>query len=115
MRNIIKENLIKLGYKFYSDTDTEVIAKLIEDMFEKDLITTISKVTQKLVWAYALAIIDTQNPDVLVWTKFGSPMILWIWDKSCFLSSCAKMVNDAKPKIAINIYSLFIFINFEFE
>jgi glucosamine--fructose-6-phosphate aminotransferase (isomerizing) len=45
----LKEELIKEGHKFYSDTDTEVVAKLIEEMFEKDLVTTISKVTQKLV------------------------------------------------------------------
>ena len=83
----LKENLIKKGYKFYSETDTEVIAKLIEDEFEKDLITTISKITKKLVGAYALAIIDTQNPDILIGTKFGSPMILGIWENSCFLSS----------------------------
>jgi glucosamine--fructose-6-phosphate aminotransferase (isomerizing) len=45
----LKEELIKAGHKFYSETDTEVVAKLIEEMFEKNLVTTISKVTQKLV------------------------------------------------------------------
>ena len=83
----LKNELIKKWYEFYSDTDTEVVAKLIEELFEKDLITTISKVTKKLVWAYALAIIDRENPEVLVWTKFGSPMILGIGDDACFLSS----------------------------
>ena len=83
----LKKDLIKKDYKFYSDTDTEVIAKLIEEMFEKDLINTISKITKKLVWAYALWIIDIQNPDVLIGTKFGSPMILGISDEACFLSS----------------------------
>jgi len=85
--SIIKEDLIKKWYRFYSETDTEVIAKLIEDEFEKDLITTISKITKKLVWAYALAIIDKEDPTKLIWTKFWSPMILWIWEESCFLSS----------------------------
>lgn len=83
----LKEILIKSGHVFYSETDTEIVAKLIEEMFEKDLITTISKVTKKLVWAYALWIIDTKDPDVLVGTKFWSPMILWIWENACFLSS----------------------------
>ena len=83
----LKEDLIKKWYKFYSETDTEVVAKLIEDLFEKNLITTISKVTKKIVGAYSLGIIDTKNPDVLIGTKFGSPMILWVGDDACFLSS----------------------------
>ena len=83
----LKEELIKKWHKFYSETDTEVVAKLVEYMFEKDLITTISKVTKKLVWAYALWIIDVENPDVLIGTKFGSPMIMWVADDACFLSS----------------------------
>jgi len=83
----LKEELIKKWHKFYSETDTEVVAKLIEDMFEKDLITTIWKVTKKLVWAYALWIIDVENPDVLIGTKFGSPMIMGVGDDACFLSS----------------------------
>ncbi|MDQ7022972.1 MAG: glutamine--fructose-6-phosphate transaminase (isomerizing) [Candidatus Gracilibacteria bacterium] len=83
----LKDDLIKKGYKFYSETDTEIVAKLIEDEFEKDLITTISKITKKLVGAYALAIINKENPDSLIGTKFGSPMILGIGEDSCFLSS----------------------------
>jgi len=83
----LKKELIKAWHVFYSETDTEVVAKLIQEMFEKDLTTTISKVTKKLVGAYALGIIDTKNPDVLIGTKFGSPMILGIWEEACFLSS----------------------------
>jgi glutamine---fructose-6-phosphate transaminase (isomerizing) len=44
----IKKELEK-KYTFYSETDTEVIAKLIEDQFEKDIVYTIEKVTKKLV------------------------------------------------------------------
>ena len=83
----LKEDLIKKWYEFYSETDTEVVAKLIEEMFEKDLITTISKITKKIVGAYALWIIDVKNPDVLIGTKFGSPMILGVGEEACFLSS----------------------------
>ncbi len=83
----LKKDLIKKWYEFYSETDTEIIAKLIEDLFDWNLIETISKLTQKLVWAYALGIIDTENPDVLIWTKFWSPMILGIDTQACFLSS----------------------------
>jgi glucosamine--fructose-6-phosphate aminotransferase (isomerizing) len=55
VHNGIIENYIEIKkqlekkYNFYSDTDTEVIAKLIEDLFEKDIIFTIEKVTKKLI------------------------------------------------------------------
>ncbi len=83
----LKKDLQKKWYEFYSETDTEVVAKLIEDMFDWNLIETISKVTKKLVGAYALWIIDTENPWVLIGTKFWSPMILWVAEQACFLSS----------------------------
>lgn len=82
----IKKELEK-KYHFYSDTDTEVIAKLIENIYERDLKTTIEKVTKKLVWAYAIAVIDKENPSTLVATKLGSPMIVWIRKKWAFISS----------------------------
>ena len=83
----LKSKLTKKWYEFYSETDTEIVAKLIEDMFNGNLVETLSKVTEKLVWAYALGIIDKQNPDVLIATKFWSPMILGMSEKACFISS----------------------------
>lgn len=88
----LKENLEK-KYKFYSETDTEIVAKLIEDLFDWNIVTTLEKVTKKLVWAYALAIIDKENPWVLVWVKLWSPMIVWVWDNAVFLSSDINALN----------------------
>ena len=88
----IKKELEK-KYTFYSETDTEVIAKLIEDQFEKDIVYTIEKVTKKLVWAYSIAVIDKENPDILVWAKLGSPMIVWLWNELIFISSDINALN----------------------
>ena len=74
----LKEKLEK-KYTFYSETDTEIVAKLIEDTFDWNIVTTLEKVTKQLVWAYAIAVIDKENPDVLVWAKLWSPMVVWIW------------------------------------
>ncbi len=82
----LKEGLEK-KYNFYSQTDTEVIAKLIEKLFDGDIISTISKVTKKLVWAYSIAVIDKENPDVLIGAKLWSPMVIWVWEDAIFLSS----------------------------
>lgn len=89
----LKNDLNKLWYKFYGDTDSEVIAKLIEEHFEKDIETTIKIITKKIGWAYALAVIDKQNPRVLVWAKIWSPLVLGFWKKEFFLSSDSNALN----------------------
>ena len=82
----LKDELQK-KYNFYWETDTEVVAKLIEYLFDGDIISTVEKVTKKMVWAYSIAIIDKENPWILIWAKLGSPMIIWVWDNWVFLSS----------------------------
>ncbi len=91
----LKKDLKNKWYHFYWNTDSEVIAKLIEDEFEKDLETTIKKITKKLVWAYALAVIDKNNPDVLIWAKIGSPLVLGFWKKEFFLSSDPNALKES--------------------
>lgn len=83
----IKKSLESEWIKFYSETDSEVIAKLIEKHFEKDLEATIAKVTKTLTWAYALAVIDTKKPDELIWAKIWSPMVLGLKENEFFISS----------------------------
>lgn len=93
VHNWIIENYKKLKdelekkYKFYSETDTEVVAKLIEELYEKDLKTTLEKVVKRLVWAYSIAVIDTENPDLLIAIKLWSPLLVWKWEEWIFLSS----------------------------
>ena len=89
---ILKKSLEK-KYKFYSDTDTEIIAKLFEDLFDWDIKNTLEKVTKQLVWAYAIVIIDKENPNTLIWAKLWSPMIVWIWKKWAFISSDINALN----------------------
>lgn len=93
VHNWIIENFISLKkelekkYKFYSETDTEVIAKLFEYLYDWSLLSTLEKVIKKLVWAYAIAIIDKEDPNTIIWAKLWSPMIVWIWNDWIFLSS----------------------------
>ena len=99
VHNWIIENYMSLKkeldkkYTFYSETDTEVISKLIEDMFDWDIVTTLEKITKKLVWAYAIAIIDKKDPNTLVWAKLWSPMIVWVGKEWIFLSSDINALN----------------------
>lgn len=91
----IKKELESKWIKFYSETDSEVVAKLIEIEFEKDIETTIKRIAKKLTWAYALAVIDKEKPDVLIWAKIGSPLVLWFWQKEFFLSSDANALKES--------------------
>lgn len=92
----LKEKLVKLGYKFLSETDTEVAAHLINyeysqlpktiSAFER-MQTAIFKCVKELRGAYAFAIICTDSPDTLYAVKLGSPMVIGQGDGENYLAS----------------------------
>ncbi|RMD46855.1 MAG: glutamine--fructose-6-phosphate transaminase (isomerizing), partial [Aquificota bacterium] len=83
----LKEELIKKGYKFKSETDTEVIAHLLEELYTGDLLETALKVAKKLEGAYAVGIISTKEPDKIVAIKKGSPLIIGLGKDENFIAS----------------------------
>lgn len=89
----LKKFLEKKWHTFYWETDSEVVAKLIEHYFNWDIFETIEYITTKIVWAYSLAIIDTEEPNIIIGAKLGSPMILWISDDGVILSSDINTVS----------------------
>jgi glutamine---fructose-6-phosphate transaminase (isomerizing) len=89
----LREALKAKWYEFYSETDTEVVAKLMEDMYDGDLQTTFQSVLTKLVGAYALVVADREHPDMILGAKLGSPMIVWVSDTGTFLSSDINAVS----------------------
>jgi glucosamine--fructose-6-phosphate aminotransferase (isomerizing) len=74
-------------YNFYSQTDSEVVVKLIESLYDKDLKFTMEQVAKKLVGAYSLAVIDTENPGIIVGIKLGSPLIVGTAKDGIYISS----------------------------
>ncbi len=83
----LKENLIAKGYVFTSDTDTEVVAHLIDSYYTDDLFNAVFKATSELVGAYALAIIAKDRPDQLVACRKGSPLVLGVGFEENFIAS----------------------------
>ena len=82
----LKNKLIKKGYHFNSETDTEVIAALIDSYYEKDPSKAIEKANSELKGSYALGIIfDDQNK--LYATRCESPLILGVADHEYFIAS----------------------------
>ncbi len=83
----IKEDLVSRGVDFVSETDTEVIAQLLADMYDGDLVSTVQKTIAKMRGAYALGIIYKNEPDKLIAVRLASPLIVGIGNKENFIAS----------------------------
>ncbi len=83
----LKRQLVAEGVEFRSETDTEVIAQLIARHLDDDLLAAVRKVLPLLKGTYGLAVVCTRQPDVLVASRLGSPLVLGIGDGEQFLAS----------------------------
>lgn len=102
----IKEELIKRGYKFISDTDTEVVIHLIEDIKinEKvDLEEAVRIALNQVIGAYAIVVISKDDPDMLVAARKGSPLVVGIGNDEFFLASdAAPIVEHTQDVVYLN-------------
>ena len=85
----LKKELIAKGYEFTSQTDTEVVAHLIHDIYEQtnDLLEAVRAVIPKLHGAFALGIIHVDTPDELVAVRLGSPLVIGVGIGENFIAS----------------------------
>lgn len=83
----LKDSLIKEGHKFRSDTDTEVIAHLIEKFYKHDLTQAVRAALKKLQGSFALGIISSHAPDQLIAARMGSPVVLGIGKGENYIAS----------------------------
>lgn len=102
----IKEELISRGYTFESDTDTEVLVQLIEDIKinEKvDLEEAVRIALNHVVGAYAIVVISKEYPDMLIAARKGSPLVVGIGEDEFFLASdAAPIIEYTKEVIYLN-------------
>ena len=83
----LKEFLRANGVDFVSDTDTEVVAKLIEYFYDGDLLEAVGRVLHRIQGAYALGILCADEPDKVVAVRKDSPLILGYGEGCSFLAS----------------------------
>ena len=83
----LKAELQAQGVTFRSETDTEVIAHLLEKNFDGDFVSTVRKTTAMLEGAYALCILCRDFPEQIVCTRWGSPLVLGKTEEGCFIAS----------------------------
>lgn len=83
----LKNKLQSKGYEFVSDTDTEVIAQLIEYQYRGDIIDTMIKVLNRVEGSYALGVICADDPDKIVAVRKDSPLIIGLSDEGNYIAS----------------------------
>ncbi len=101
----LKKELIKRGYTFKSDTDTEVLVNLIEEVKKKEnckLGKAVQVALNQVIGAYAIAVIDVDKPDEIIVARLGSPLAIGIGEDEFFIAS------DATPFIEYTSNAIYL-------
>ncbi len=101
----LKEELIKRGYVFHSDTDSEVLVNLIEDIQIKEKLKlgkAVQVALNQVVGAYAIAVFDKKNPNEIVAARLGSPLAIGVGEGEYFIAS------DASPFIEYTSNAIYL-------
>lgn len=101
----LKQELIKRGYVFHSDTDTEVLVNLIEEVKTKEnlkLGKAVQIALNQVVGAYAICVFDKNNPDEIVVARLGSPLAIGVGEGEFFIAS------DASPFIEYTSNAIYL-------
>lgn len=83
----LRHMLINKGFEFISETDTEVIAQLVEYYYNGDIVETLTKVVERVEGSYALGILCADNPDSFVAVRKESPLIVGLGEGENFIAS----------------------------
>ncbi len=101
----LKKELIKRGYTFKSDTDTEVLVNLIEEVQIKEnlkLGKAVQVALNQVVGAYAICVFDKKNPDEIIVARLGSPLAIGVGNDEFFIAS------DASPFIEYTSNAIYL-------
>lgn len=96
---ILKEELIKNGYVFKTETDSEVIAHLLDFYKEEDFLKTIKKTISRLDGSYALGIVNSSYPNTLFAVRNESPLIVGVTKDESFIASDVPAILEYTNKV----------------
>lgn len=99
---VLKEKLQAKGYIFRSSTDTEVLIQLIEYIKETnhlDLVTAVQIALREVIGAYAIAVLEKNNPDEIIAARKSSPLVVGIGENEFFLASDATPIVEYTKKV----------------
>ncbi|MDB5917492.1 MAG: glmS [Massilia sp.] len=95
----LRAELVALGYVFTSQTDTEVIAHLVDHMYNGDLFDTVQQAVKRLHGAYAIAVFTREEPHRVVAARQGSPLIVGVGQGENFVASDAMALAGTTDQI----------------
>ena len=98
----IKKVLIEKGYKFKSETDTEVISNLIEDVKRSTKVSfdeAVRLALLEVVGAYAIVVLSTEDPETIIVAKKGSPVVIGVGKEEYFIASDATPLIEYTNKV----------------
>lgn len=95
----LRDELTKAGYLFESQTDTEVIAHLVDHLYTGDLFETVQLATKRLLGAFAIAVFSRDEPHRVVGARRGSPLIVGVGDGENFIASDAMALAGTTDQI----------------
>jgi glucosamine--fructose-6-phosphate aminotransferase (isomerizing) len=108
----LKNELTRKGYKFVSDTDTEVLLNFIEDIQKNNscgLEEAVRIALKRVVGAYVIILLDKESPDTIIAARKGSPLVIGIGKGEHFLASDASpIIEYTKEVVYVNDYELAI-------
>ncbi len=83
----LKEDLIEKGHAFKSETDTEVVAHLLEEVYNGDFEASVREVLRRIEGSYSLVFMSKKDPDRLICTKQDNPLVIGLGDGENFIAS----------------------------
>ncbi len=95
----LREELKALGFQFDSQTDTEVVAHLINHMYDGDLFQTVQRAVKRLHGAYAIAVFCREEPNCVVGARSGSPLVVGVGNGENFIASDAMALTGTTDQI----------------
>jgi len=99
---VLRDRLLKGGHTFVSETDTEVVAHLIEETDEGDLAEAVRRTARQLTGAYSLVVTSAGDPDVIVGVKVSSPLVIGLGKGENMLASdIAAVMQKTKTVVPV--------------
>lgn len=99
----LREWLMSKGYKFYTETDTEVIPNLIDYFYDDDLVDAVMKAITRIKGSYALGVVSSLEPDKLVAVRKDSPLIVGLGKEEYFIASdIPAILNETRDVYLLN-------------
>ncbi len=99
----LKEELIKKGYEFKSETDTEVVAHLLADMYDGNFESTARRMLKRIEGSYSLVMMCAHEPDKIICTKQDNPLVIGLGKGENFIASdIPAIINHTRDTYIIN-------------